>query len=102
MLGSKAVDTPMDPDQKLSDDPSGEPVEKGRYQRMVDKLIYLSHTKPDIAFAVSVVSQFMHSPRQTHLDVIFQIVRYLKSAPGKGLFFGKHGHTQVEAYTDAD
>ena len=45
MLGSKAVDTPMDPNQKLTDDLSGEPVEKGRYQRMVGKLIYLSHTR---------------------------------------------------------
>ena len=58
MLESKAVDTPMDPNQKLSDDPSGEPVEKGRYQRLVGKLIYLSHTRPNIAFAVSVASQF--------------------------------------------
>ena len=69
---------------------------------MVGKLIYLSHLRPDIAFAVSVVSQFMHSPRQTHLDAVFLIVMYLKSAPRKGLFFGKHGHTQVEAFTDAD
>ena len=66
------------------------------------KLIYLSHTRPDIAFAVSVVSQFMHSPRQAHLDAVFRIVKYLKSTPGKGLFFAKHGHTQIEAYTDAD
>ena len=71
MLGSKAVDIPMDPNQKLTDDPSGELVENERYQRMVGRLIYLSHTRPDIAFAVSVVSQFMHFPRQTHLDAVF-------------------------------
>ena len=102
MLGCKAADTPMDPNQKISDDTSEETVEKGRYQRLVGKLIYLSHTRPDIAFAVSVVSQFMHSPKQVHWDAVLRILRYLKSSPGKGLFFAKNGHTRVEAYTDAD
>ena len=48
------------------------------------------------------VSQFMHSPKQTHLDVVICIQRYLKLAPEKGLFFGNHGHTQVEAFIDID
>ena len=77
-------------------------MDKGRYQRLVGKLIYLSHSQPNIAFAVSVVSQFMHAPRQGHLDAVFRIVRYLKSAPRKGLFFTQRSHTQVEAYIDAD
>ena len=51
---------------------------------------------------MSVISQFMHSPRQTHIDVVLRVVRYLKSALGKGLFFAKHGHIQVEVYIDAD
>ena len=63
MLGYKAFDTPMDLNLKLNDDPNREPVDKGRYQRMVGKLISLSYTRLDIAFAVSVVSQFMHSSR---------------------------------------
>ena len=102
MLGSKACDSPMEQNQKLSDDSSGEMVDRGRYQRLVGKLIYLSHTRPDIAFAVSVVSQFMHSPRASHHDAVLRILRYLKSAPGKGLFFARHDHLRVEAYTDAD
>jgi len=39
-------------------------VDEEMYQRLVGKLIYLSHTRPDIAFAVSSVSQFMHNPRE--------------------------------------
>jgi hypothetical protein len=68
----------------------------------VGKLIYLSHTRPDIAYAVSVVSQFMHNPRQPHMDAVERILRYLKSSPGKGLLFSKHGHLGVDGYTDAD
>ncbi|CAL5358524.1 unnamed protein product [Camellia sinensis] len=102
MLGSKACDTPLEPGLKLSEDEGGEPVDRGRYQRLVGKLIYLSHSRPDIAIAVSMVSQFMHAPRATHLEAVMRILRYLKSSPGKGLYFSKHSHLNVEAYTDAD
>ena len=102
MLGSKACDTPMEANQKLGDDKDGAVVDRGRYQRLVGKLIYLSHTRPDIAFAVSVVSQFMHTPRESHYGAVCRILRYLKSAPRKGLFFGIHDHLQVEGHTDAD
>ena len=102
MLGSRACDTPMDSNKKLSNDSSGAEVDKGRYQRLVGWLIYLSHTRPDIAFAVSVVSQLMYAPRESYMEAVFRILRYLKSAPDKGLLFARHDHIRVEAYTDAD
>ncbi|XP_073117068.1 uncharacterized protein [Elaeis guineensis] len=65
-------------------------------------LIYLSHTRPDIAFAVSVVSQFMHDPHSVHMDAVIRILRYLKSRPDRGLLYSCHGNLRVECYTDAD
>ena len=50
---------------------------------------YISHTRSDIAFAVSVVSQFMHDPRSSHMNAVYRILRYLKSSPGKGLLYTK-------------
>ncbi|XXG69350.1 hypothetical protein AAC387_Pa06g2241 [Persea americana] len=44
----------------------------------------------------------MHDPRKPHMDAVDRILRYLKSAPGKGLLFTKHNHMKVEGYTDAD
>ncbi|KAL6326856.1 hypothetical protein AAG906_012131 [Vitis piasezkii] len=49
----------------------GTPVDIVRYQRLVGKLIYLSHSWLDIAFAVSVVSQFMHAPYEEHLEAVY-------------------------------
>lgn len=54
--GCKPADTPMDPNKKLNKGEESSPVDKGRYQRLVGKLIYLSHTRPDISYSVSVVS----------------------------------------------
>ena len=62
MSGCKPVDTPIDTNLKLEELNQGKPVNRGQYQRIVRRLIYLSHTRPDIAFVVSLVSQFMHAP----------------------------------------
>ncbi|RVX14584.1 Retrovirus-related Pol polyprotein from transposon TNT 1-94 [Vitis vinifera] len=75
---------------------------QGRYQRLVGRLIYLSHTRPDIGFAVSAVSQFMHSPTEEHMEAVYRILRYLKMTPGKGLFFRKTENRDTEVYSDAD
>ena len=101
-LGARTADTPIEQNHKLND-MDGELLEDvGRFQRLVGRLIYLSLTRPDIAYAVSVISQFMHAPRSSHLEAVHHILRYLKGSPGKGILFGRHGHLRVEAYTDAD
>ena len=66
-------------------------VDKGHYQRLVGKLIYLSHTCPDIAFVVSMVSQFTHSPTEECFEAVYQVMKYLKESPGKGLLLEKRG-----------
>jgi hypothetical protein len=68
----------------------------------VDRLIYLAHTRPDISYVVSVVNRYMHDPRIPHLETVYQILRYLKGCPGRGVFFRKRGHMRVEVHTDAD
>ena len=102
MLGCKPADTPIEPSMKLKANETGKIIDTERFQRLVGRLIYLSHTRPDIAFAVSLVSQFMHAPGQDHFTAVYRILRYLKGTPGQGLMFQKRAGTQVEVYTDAD
>ncbi|RVW79569.1 Retrovirus-related Pol polyprotein from transposon RE1 [Vitis vinifera] len=73
MLGCKPSNTPMDPFNKIGSKEDMVVVDKGRYQRLVGRLIYLSHTRPDISFAVS-----------------------------KGLFFKRVASRDVEIFSDAD
>ncbi|CAL9016681.1 unnamed protein product, partial [Prunus brigantina] len=87
MMGCKPVNTPMEENHKLGECTDHKPTNKEQYQRLVGRLIYLSHMRPDIAYAVSVVSQFMHSPSEVHRDAVNRILRYLKSTPGKGLMY---------------
>lgn len=101
MLNCKIASTPIEQNHHVRAD-SGEPVDKHRYQRLVGRLIYLSHTRPDIAYAVSVVSRYMHDPRTCHMDAVIRILRYLKGCPGKGILFSNHANLKIEGFTDAD
>ena len=95
-------DIPMDPNVKL-DNEQGEPLhDPEKYRRLVGKLNYLTITRPDISFAISIVSQFMSSPRTTHWQAVLQIVRYLKGAPGQGLMFRNCGHLHIAGYSDPE
>ena len=88
------------------------------YQRPVDRLIKLTNTRLDLTFCrsshlfdehktgfdifVSVVSQFMHSLRTSHLEIVYYILRYLKTCPGLGLFFKIGAQSVLSCYTNVD
>ena len=56
-IGCRPVETPIDPNTKLEAQTEGTTIDRGMYQRSVGKLIYLTHTQPDISFVV-IVSHF--------------------------------------------
>ena len=103
MSACQPADTPILEGLKLCVETNQVPINKGRYQRLVGKLMYLAHTMPDLAYALSIVSQFMHNPGKQHMNIVMRILRYLKSAPGNGNLFIKNVDCQsVDAYSDAD
>lgn len=71
------ADTPIDPNHKLGEASEDAAVDKGIYLQLVGRL--MSHTRPDIAYAVSIVSQFMHNPKEVHLQAVHRILHYLKA-----------------------
>jgi hypothetical protein len=101
ILYTKLVATPLDSKLKLDsaavalDSPS-------YYQKLVGKLIYLTITRPDISFAISLVSQHMHAPTVYHLSLVKRILRYLKGIIGRGIMMIKNGHINIMGYTDSD
>jgi hypothetical protein len=64
-------------------------VEKENYQKLVGRLLYLCHTRPGIAYAVSIVSRYMHEPRTGHLDAVHRILRVPKGDSRKGAMVQK-------------
>ena len=73
-----------------------------RYRRLVRKLNYFTVTRPDIAYFVSVVSQYMSSSTVDHWAAVKQILCYLKGASGCGILYNNHGHNRIEGFSDLD
>ncbi|RDY05890.1 Copia protein, partial [Mucuna pruriens] len=86
-LGCKIVGVPIEQNHRIGCEESPI-IEKSQYQILVGKLIYLSHTRPDIAYVVSVAVE--------------RILQYLKASLGKGLLFKKEETLSMEIYTNAD
>lgn len=102
MLECKPCDTPIVMNHKTQLIEGADPADRSQYQRLVGRLIYLAHTRPNIAYAVGVVSQFMHNPQKQHMDAVIRIMRYLKGSSSRGVLFKNNGHLGIEVFTDAD
>ena len=72
------------------------------YQRVVGRLIYLAHTRPYITYSMSVISQFMHDPREIHLEAAYRVLHYLKAHPRKEILFKKTLDIALAISTNAD
>ena len=97
MLGCQPINTPIEEGMKLCVESNQVSTDKGRYQRLMGRLMYLAHTIPDIAYALSVVSQYMYNPGEQHMNAVMRILRYLKNSPRKGILFAKNvDHHSIE------
>jgi hypothetical protein len=101
-LGAKPSTFPMEQNLALSKHDGDLIVDPSPYRRLVGKLIYLTITRPDLAYAVQVLSQFMDKPRTSHLDAAHRVLRYIKHSPGQGILLSATSNIQLHAFCDAD
>ncbi|XP_015072475.1 uncharacterized protein LOC107016555 [Solanum pennellii] len=85
--------------KKLNDEFLKDPTS---YQKLNGKLLYLTMTRPDIAYAIQNLRQFMHSPKKSHMEAALRVVRYLKNAPGLGIILSSEISHALTVYCDAD
>ena len=90
IIDSKIVDTPIDYNYCLNSHDGESLSDATLYRQFVGSLIYLTVTRPDISYAVHVVSQFMAAPRSPHYAAVLRILRYLKGTIFDGLHFSSH------------
>jgi hypothetical protein len=95
MLGCLPTNTQIDPNHELKEGVIDH-VDRERYQRLIGKLIYLSHTWPVISYVVSVVSRYMHNPRVVHHEVVDLYPSLSQELPYKGLLIEKNEHMRIE------
>ncbi|KAK3028174.1 hypothetical protein RJ639_038698 [Escallonia herrerae] len=101
LSASKPIAFPMEQNHSLA--LAGGPLlsDPRPYRRLIGRLVYLTIIRPDICYVVHVLSQFMQSPRSQH-NAALRVLRYLKAAPGQGLFLPADSPLQIYAFCDSD
>ncbi|GJZ20757.1 ribonuclease H-like domain-containing protein [Tanacetum coccineum] len=105
LLAYKPFAVPLEQNLKISNEPTSSDLVIDKiteYQEIIGKLIYLTHTMPNISYAVYCLSQFMYKPLKSHLKIALRVLRYLKSSPGKGVHIVKYPKISLETFVDAD
>ncbi|XP_058755078.1 secreted RxLR effector protein 161-like [Vicia villosa] len=87
MEDCSATWTPGEPRLQLSKDSDEDNVDPTHYRRIIGSLIYLCHTRPDLAYNVGMVSRFMQNPKVSYLTATNRILRYLKGTLDYVIFF---------------
>jgi hypothetical protein len=102
MSNCNPISTPLDTKSKLSCH-DGHPVsDPSTYQSLAGALQYLTLTRPDLSHAVQQVYFFMHDPRDSHVQQIKWILRYVKGTSHLGLQLHTASSSELTAYSDAD
>ncbi|KAG8479389.1 hypothetical protein CXB51_029761 [Gossypium anomalum] len=102
MLNCKPTPTPVVAGLKLSSHEGHEEVCETTYRSLIGCLLYLTATRLDIMFAVSLLSRFMHCCNVQHFQAAKRVLRYIKGNLSHGLLFSKAAELKLKGYTDSD
>jgi hypothetical protein len=96
------VSTPMSTTISLDLDKNGEAANQREYRRLVGSLLYLTATKPDIQFAISLCARFQATPRSSHRTTVQRIFRYHKHTFEFGIWHYASSSLYLVGFSDAD
>nr|GEX52177.1 retrovirus-related Pol polyprotein from transposon TNT 1-94 [Tanacetum cinerariifolium] len=102
MQGCKTVATPMNINEKLTTEDGTELIDARVYRSLVGRLIYVTHSRPDAAYSVGVLSRFMHRPTIHHFGAARRVLRYLAGTKIFGICFRKTKDFSLQGFTDSD
>ena len=100
--GCKKISTPMATSTKLDADEAGKAVDQKTYRGLIDSLLYLTASRPDIQFSVCLCERFQANPKESHLIVVKRIFRYLSETVNVGLWYPRWCKFTLHAFLDAD
>ncbi|XP_074289333.1 secreted RxLR effector protein 161-like [Silene latifolia] len=102
MTNCEIAATPMNVNEKLQRDDGTGHANGKLHMSLVGGLNYLTHTRPDIAFPVSVVSRYMHNPTKQHLGAAKRILRYVAGTMRYGVWYTRVAEPKLVGFTDSD
>jgi len=102
MQNNKYAPTPTIMGLKLSKEYCSDNANLTLYKSMIDSMMYLTATRPNIMYAVSLVSRFMETPKETHWQATKRILRYDNGTKKYGILYKATSDFRLFGYTDND
>ncbi|GJT63507.1 copia protein [Tanacetum coccineum] len=96
-----SISTPM-ATARIDADLQGTPTDQTKYRSVIGGLMYLTASRPDIAFATFVCARYQTHPIEKHLKEVKRIFRYLRQTINMGMWYSKNFGFELIAYSDAD
>ena len=102
MEDCKSTTTSRNQKEKFSKDNGANKVDEYHYRSLIGCLIYLTATRPDIMFAVSMLSRFMHCANEVHSQAAKRIVRYVNGTKDYGIKYAHYQNFKLHGYSNSD
>ncbi|XP_019099668.1 PREDICTED: uncharacterized protein LOC109132493 [Camelina sativa] len=98
----KEAKIPMSTSLKLSKDLDGKAVDAKQYRGMIGSLLYLTASRPDLCFSVGMCARYQSNPKESHLEAVKRIIKYVKGTVDFGIWYSKGSNKGLVGYCDAD
>ncbi|XP_021854883.2 uncharacterized mitochondrial protein AtMg00810-like [Spinacia oleracea] len=102
LSGAKPCGFPIEQNHRLSLAEGPLIADPEAYRCLVGRLVYLAVTRPDLAYSVHVLCQFLQKPRVAHWEAAMRVVRYLKGTPGQGILLRADSDLTLQGWCDSD
>ncbi|XP_062094006.1 uncharacterized mitochondrial protein AtMg00810-like [Humulus lupulus] len=102
MEGYKTVSTPLDNNKALKKEDRSPKADESKFRSLIGSLLYPTATRPDIMYAVSLLSRFMHGTSQVHYGASKRVLRYLQGTKNYEIWYGVTQESKLIGYTDSD
>lgn len=102
MFDNKGYNTPMNATEKLKKENSVLFENSSLYRSIISSLQYVTLKRPNIAFSINKLSQFIATPTILHWQACKRVLRYLQSRANYGLQFFNSSYFILNAYSDAN
>ena len=92
----------MSPNVKLTVDLLGKSVNSSLYRNMIGSLLYLTTSRPDISYSVGMCARYQANPKESHMNALKRIIRYVKTTADFGVWYSKDTNDVLAGYSDAN
>ena len=86
----------------LEEGKSTPPMDYTIYHQLIGSFLYLTHSQPNICYALNFVSRYMQQPHELHLKESKRILQYIQGTRSYDIHYAANSELELVSFTDSD